>query len=64
MPPDGQARPGGVACREASCLHHDGRGCRFPWIEPPGPGEQDRGICRNFILVEGDEYVARVNAIF
>lgn len=59
---DGEA--GVLACGETSCLYHDGRRCVFPWIERPKADVLDRGACRNYLLVEGDEYVARMSAIF
>lgn len=56
-----RARP---ACRETACLHHDGRACAFPWIEPPADEPLDRAVCRNVLLAVPDGYWARMSALF
>lgn len=63
IPPAAGSRPR-PRCAERTCLYHDGERCTFPWIEPPAPEEMDRGACRTYVLVEGDEYVVRMSAIF
>jgi len=52
-----------VRCRETGCYYHDGEACRFPWIDPPEPGELDRGLCATYLIEEDGQWLARIHAV-
>lgn len=54
-----------LLCRERDCIFHNGDGCEFPWIETPSKDEmRERGLCGNFVIVDGQNLLARINALF
>ena len=61
VPDQETARP--LRCRENDCYYHDGRECRYPWIDRPTASRLDRGLCTNFLIEEDGTWHGRIHAI-